>query len=111
MDLTEEQQKGQEVFFRIISEAWENDNFKKRLIENPDQTLEFFFGKKPPISKKIKVTDQSDPECLYINIPVKPQNVKTSISNKTEKFDEDNQNRKMMTGYKRIYDSLKEIKK
>ena len=29
MNLTEEQKKGQEVFFRIISEAWENEDFKK----------------------------------------------------------------------------------
>lgn len=28
MNLTEEQKKGQEVFFRIISEAWENEDFK-----------------------------------------------------------------------------------
>lgn len=28
MILTEEQKKGQDVFFRIITEAWVNDDFK-----------------------------------------------------------------------------------
>lgn len=70
MILTEEQKKGQDVFFKIITEAWENDDFKESLITNPEETLEKFFGRSLPNVKKIKVTDQSDPEYLYINIPI-----------------------------------------
>lgn len=110
MNLTEEQKKGQEVFFRIISEAWGNENFKKSLLENPEEALEKFFGTKPPISKKIKVTDQSDPEYLYINIPIKPQIEKQPKKRQSKKIDEENQNRKTMTDYEGLYDSLNHIK-
>jgi uncharacterized protein YrzB (UPF0473 family) len=111
MKLTIEQKKGQEVFFKIISKAWENEEFKKTLLETPDEALEKFFGRKPPISKKIKVTDQSDPDYLYINIPVKPQK-------KDEKFDNNSYNTlvkskqsQIMTDYEGLYDSINKIKK
>lgn len=82
MILTEEQKKGQDVFFRIITEAWENDDFKKSLITNPEETLEKFFGRSLPNGKKIKVTDQSDPEYLYINIPIKLKHADPELSEK-----------------------------
>lgn len=82
MILTEEQKKGQDVFFRIITEAWENDDFKKSLITNPEETLEKFFGRSLPNGKKIKVTDQSDPEYLYINIPIKLKHTDPELSEK-----------------------------
>lgn len=71
MKLTNEQRKGQEVLFKIIEEAWNNEAFKES--SSPIlKTLEAFFGRNLPNGKKIKVTDQSDPDYLYINIPVKP---------------------------------------
>ncbi|MFZ4931651.1 hypothetical protein [Chryseobacterium sp. Mn2064] len=107
MNLTEEQKKGQEVFFKIISEAWENEDFKQYLIDNPEEALEKFFGRKLPIDKKIKITDQSDPEYLYINIPVKPQ-----MANKEpEETIKDHKNGRIMTDYKGLYNSLQKIKK
>lgn len=72
MKLTNEQRKGQEVLFKIIEEAWNNESFKESLLSDPEKTLEAFFGRNLPNGKKIKVTDQSDPDYLYINIPVKP---------------------------------------
>lgn len=72
MKLTNDQRKGQEVLFKIIEEAWSNEEFKESLLSDPEKTLEAFFGKSLPNGKKIKVTDQSDPDYLYINIPVKP---------------------------------------
>ncbi|WP_283422623.1 NHLP leader peptide family RiPP precursor [Chryseobacterium profundimaris] len=72
MKLTNEQRKGQEVLFKIIEEAWNNETFKKSLLSDPEKTLEVFFGRNLPNGKKIKVTDQSDPDYLYINIPAKP---------------------------------------
>lgn len=112
MNLTEEQKKGQEVFFRIIAEAWENEDFKQDLLENPEEALEKFFGKKPPIDKKIRVTDQSDPEYLYINIPVKPQN--NGGKEEDTPSDEAARNGKsgqIMTDYKGIFNSLQCVKK
>lgn len=111
MNLTEEQKKGQEVFFRIISEAWENEDFKKYLLENPEDALEKFFGRKLPIDKKIKITDQSDPEYLYINIPVKPDNGNQDYGNKSDKTARSNKSGRIMTDYKGLYNSLQKIKK
>ncbi|CAM3549999.1 hypothetical protein [Flavobacterium chungbukense] len=82
MILTEEQKKGQDVFFKIITEAWENDDFKESLITNPEETLEKFFGRSLPNVKKIKVTDQSDPEYLYINIPIQLKQTDQELNEK-----------------------------
>ena len=111
MNLTEEQKKGQEVFFRIISEAWENEDFKNDLLENPEEALEKFFGRKLPIDKKIKITDQSDPEYLYINIPVKPQNVSRKATDKPAKPARSSKSDRVMTDYKGLYNTLQKIKK
>jgi hypothetical protein len=112
MTLTEEQKKGQNVLFSIITEAWENNDFKKALITNPEETLEDFFGRSLPSGKKIIVTDQSNPGYLYINIPIKPQqkdmeldeikldNVKGGISDGY-----------IVTDYQGLYDSLRKMYK
>lgn len=105
MILTEEQKKGQEVFFKIIIEAWFNENFKQKLIENPEKTLEEFFGKNTQMNRKIKVYDQSNPDYLYINIPIKPQN------EELKKYKELLKNKSTMNDYDNLYNSLKEIKK
>lgn len=107
MILTEEQKKGQNVFFKIITEAWENDDFKKSLIKNPEETLEKFFGKSLPIGKKIKVTDQSDPEYLYINIPIKADKKDQELDEKDlDKLTGGISNRLDIKGYEELYDSL-----
>jgi hypothetical protein len=74
MKLTEEQKKGRMVLHKIIEKAWESEEFKKELIAQPNETLDHFFGNSHPFSKKIIVTDQSNPDVIYINIPVKPLN-------------------------------------
>lgn len=113
MILTEEQKKGQDVFFRIITEAWINEDFKKSLIKNPEETLEKFFGRSLPIGKKIKVTDQSDPEYLYINIPIKMQQKDQELDEKKlDKLSGGTSNRTSTTNdYEGLYDSLGNIYK
>ncbi|WP_281310180.1 NHLP leader peptide family RiPP precursor [Flavobacterium flavigenum] len=108
MILTEEQKKGQDVFFRIITEAWENDDFKESLIINPEKTLEKFFGRSLPTGKKIMVADQSNPDYIYINIPVKP-NIK-DIELDEKKLDKVNGG-SVITDYESLYDSLRRIHK
>ena len=105
MNLTEQQKKGQEVLFKIISEAWENDYFKQELLNNPEETLEQLFGRKFPIGKRIKVTDQSDPTYLYINIPVKPQE-EGHVSDQDGDVADDTNSSFVMTDYESLYDSL-----
>ncbi|QOG01214.1 hypothetical protein [Flavobacterium sp. MDT1-60] len=108
MILTKEQKKGQDVFFSIIAEAWENDDFKKSLIKNPEKTLAVFFGRNLPIGKKIKVTDQSDPEFLYINIPIKmkPEDQEPD-EKKIDNCSGSTSNGSAVTDFESLYDSLR----
>ncbi len=112
MTLTEEQKKGQDVFFRIITEAWLNEDFKASLIQNPEKTLEDFFGRRLPSGKKIRVTDQSDPDYIYINIPIKPQLNETELDNSTlDDVSGGKAGGPVMTDYQKLYDSLRNIYK
>lgn len=110
MNLTEEQKIGQEVFFRIISRAWVDEDFKRALLEDPGRTLEAFFGRKVPAGKKIVITDQSDPDCLYINIPVKPESPGQGYSRPSEKTSDNERRGPGMTDFKNLYHALQEIK-
>ncbi len=71
----------QEKFYaEIVSKAWEDTDFKERLITNPVAAIEELTGKKVnlPKGKKIVVRDQSSVEKVFINIsapPVKNDNV------------------------------------
>ena len=67
MELSKEQQ----LFQRIINEAWENEDFKKDLIANPVATIEALTGEKLniPEGKTLVVRDQTDESTVYINIP------------------------------------------
>ena len=67
MELTKEQK----LFQSVIEKAWENDAFKKELIENPVETIEKFTGVSLniPEGKKIVVRDQTDSSVTFINIP------------------------------------------
>ena len=112
MILTEEQRKGQDVFFRIITEAWQNDDFKKSLISNPEEALKNLFGRSLPTGKKIKVFDQSDPEYIYINIPIKPERNDVELDNKKlDKVSGGVSNGTIMTDYESLYDSLRKMYK
>lgn len=106
MDLTEQQKKGQEILFRIISEAWENDAFKQALLESPEETLDHLFGKKFLTPKPIKVTDQSDPTYIYINIPVKPQSKHQASGKKKSDTAACGKGEFVITDYETLYDLL-----
>lgn len=89
MQLTNQQNKGREILSELFRKAWNNEEFKTALIHNPKQTLERMFGKIIPDSRKIKVTDQSDPDFLYINIPVNPQDENFRLSGNRMHIGED----------------------
>src|SRR5688572_14471414 len=110
MTLTEEQKKGQDVLFKIITEAWLNDDFKKSLISNPEETLEKFFERKLPSGKRIRVTDQSDPGYIYINISIKIQLIEDEIDmSKLNNVNGGQVNGPLITDYQKLYDSLRNI--
>ncbi|WBX76790.1 NHLP leader peptide family RiPP precursor [Tenacibaculum ovolyticum] len=67
MEITREQQLLQQV----VNEAWENADFKKKLINNPLEAIEALTGEKlnVPEGKTLVVRDQTSEETVYINIP------------------------------------------
>ena len=69
-----ESRKEQEVLQSVLSKAWEDQTFRKKLIEDPVNTIENFTGVKiiMPEGKTLVVIDQSDNSKVYMNIPVEP---------------------------------------
>jgi len=58
----------------IITKAWEDEAFKMQLIENPKEAIENFIDQKINLSseKQLLVTDQTNEDVIYINIPGEP---------------------------------------
>ncbi|MCI4650685.1 TOMM propeptide domain-containing protein [Phaeodactylibacter sp.] len=70
MLVSKEQEKTQQFVNQLFNECWNNEDFKNRLIASPVETLEDFKGQKlSPDMKKIVVSDQTDPNIIFINIP------------------------------------------
>ena len=71
MEFTQEQK----LYAEIVQKAWEDADFKKELIANPEATIEKLTGKKLnlPEGKDLVIRDQTDESVVYINIPAKPQ--------------------------------------
>ena len=66
--------KEQKVLQSLLQKAWEDINFRKRLVEDPVNTIETFamVKIKLPEGKTLIVNDQTDPSKIYINIPEEP---------------------------------------
>lgn len=67
MEITQEQKLNAQV----IQRAWEDDQFKNELINNPIATMEKLTGNKVnlPEGQKLVVIDQTDDSTVYFNIP------------------------------------------
>lgn len=74
MENKQELQKAEEIFGNIVAKCWEDENFKNRLINHPEATIKEFTNKEfsLPGNKVLKVQDQTDEGCVYLNIPRKP---------------------------------------
>jgi len=64
----------QQVLQLVISKAWEDQTFRKELIENPVTAIESLTGAKIilPEGKELIVADQSDNSKIFVNIPSEP---------------------------------------
>ncbi|WP_228378852.1 NHLP leader peptide family RiPP precursor [Chryseobacterium hispalense] len=64
----------QQVLQLVISKAWEDQTFRKELIENPVAAIESLTGAKItlPEGKELIVADQSDNSKIFVNIPSEP---------------------------------------
>ncbi len=70
MKLTlEQQKKGQEIYNEIVKRAWESEEFKTQLMSNPESTISEVLGGE--FKGKVVVSDQTDPDTIYINLPRK----------------------------------------
>ncbi len=74
MELTAQQQKSQEILHTVINKAWEDENFKQELINDPINAIEKLTGERVqlPEGKTLIVRDQSNTSAVYINIPASP---------------------------------------
>jgi hypothetical protein len=70
MEVTAEQK----LYADLVQKAWEDANFKKALVENPVAAIESFTGQKLNLAtgKTLVVTDQTDEQTVYFNIPATP---------------------------------------
>lgn len=69
-----ESTKENNLYKEIVRKAWEDENFKNELIQNPAIAIEKLTGEKLdlPKGKTIVVNDQTSDSLVYINIPPKP---------------------------------------
>lgn len=73
MQLTEQQQKVQNIFASLTTKCWEDNSFTKELTANPVTTIEKFTGEKLDLyGKKLIAVDQTDNNKIYFNIPAEP---------------------------------------
>ena len=59
-------------FQTVISKAWEDDNFRKSLVESPKESIKNLTGLDIPQAYNLVVNDQTDVNKIFINIPPKP---------------------------------------
>ena len=65
----------QKLYSEVVEKAWEDADFKKKLITNPIAAIEEVAGQKIeiPEGKSIVVRDQSAEDVVYVNIPPLPE--------------------------------------
>lgn len=71
MEFTQQEQ----LFQQVITEAWENAEFKAALVANPVAAIEKLTGQKLtlPEGKTFVVRDQTSADTVFINIPAKEE--------------------------------------
>lgn len=68
----EKQGKGFELVTKLIEKSLESTSFKNELLNSPYTAIESVHGKAISREMDIVVEDQSNPNFIYLNIPVKP---------------------------------------
>jgi len=75
----------QDVLTQVISECWNDSNFKSEFVSNPEKAIKALTGKTvilPEGIDSIKVIDESNPTTVYINIPAEPNLDNIELSEK-----------------------------
>jgi hypothetical protein len=69
----------------IVSRAWDDDNFKTALVAQPEQALKSI-GMTLPEDCKVRVSDQSDPTKVYLNLL--PENIADELELSEEQLEQ-----------------------
>ncbi len=56
----------------VVNKAWDDVQFKSELVADPKSAIEAATGLKVPTEVNIVVTDQTDEDTVFLNIPTKP---------------------------------------
>ncbi len=56
---------------QLVAKAWQDENFKRELLNNPKAVFEREIGQKAPESFEVTVVEET-PNHLYMVLPVKP---------------------------------------
>jgi len=65
--------RDQQILSRVFQKAWEDEGYKEELLEHPVVAVERIAGQAISLrGRKLRVSDQTDPAKIYINIPLKP---------------------------------------
>jgi len=77
-----QQEAAQQAYAAVVTRAWEDPTFKKRLMSDPQQAIESIKGSAVniPAGKEIKVVDQTDDKYIYITIPKRPEMQEMELS-------------------------------
>ena len=80
MENVKTQQEVNDFTVQLLERSWSSAQFKSDLIENPKATMEELKGKELVLPENINiiVTDQSDPNNIYINIPPNPEELNST---------------------------------
>lgn len=75
MDTTQQQTQMQNFFHKLYAKCWEDEGFKQSLITSPKETIRSFVDNDKfqlPENIEFVVSDQTNPNVAYINIPAQP---------------------------------------
>jgi hypothetical protein len=66
--------KNQKIIAKVLEKAWEDEQFIKDLVANPEEAIKASTGESLdlPEGKKLVVVDQTDSSNFYLNIPSEP---------------------------------------
>ncbi|KAB7725717.1 class IIb bacteriocin, lactobin A/cerein 7B family [Rudanella paleaurantiibacter] len=75
--------ENQDLYYKLISQSWKDESFKKSLLSSPIPTIESFIGRSISLEsgkQRIVVEDQSNSSTVYLNIPEKPDFIELELT-------------------------------
>jgi hypothetical protein len=68
-----ESKQANELYQKLVTKSWEDQNFLAQLLKHPVPTIEKELGRPLKLqNRKVTVEDQTDTKIIYFNIPREP---------------------------------------